>query len=146
MTKLWQKSLKIKHGFQKFLCGRIVWQKWFFGRKIFLLGWFFDHFFQKWWIKKWPQPKKLVKWKISFFMPVNHVQKFLISVHSRIIIFPFCIGGSIHLQSPCSIFYLVNCYKLSMAQKSKINYLSGQKNCECFFFSKKWFETYNALR
>ena len=73
----------------------------FFDAKFFLLGSFFAHFFQKWWIKKWPQQKKLVKWKISFFMPINHVQKFMISVHSRIVICPFCIGGSIHLQSPC---------------------------------------------
>ena len=73
----------------------------FFDAKFFLFGSFFAHFFQKWWIKKWPQQKKLVKWKISFFMPINHVQKFMISVHSRIVICPFCIGGSIHLQSPC---------------------------------------------
>ena len=73
----------------------------FFDAKFFLLGSFFAHFFQKWWIKKWPQQKKLVKWKISFFMPINHVQEFMISVHSRIVICPFCIGGSIHLQSPC---------------------------------------------
>ena len=75
----------------------------FFDAKFFLLGSFFAHFFQKWWIKKWPQQKKLVKWKISFFMPINHVQKFMISVHSRIVICPFCIGGSIHLQSPCTL-------------------------------------------
>ena len=78
----------------------------FFDAKFFLLGSFFAHFFQKWWIKKWPQQKKLVKWKISFFMPINHVQKFMISVHSRIVICPFCIGGSIHLQSPCT-YYLM---------------------------------------
>ena len=119
MSKLWQKTLKLKDGFQKHLRGWSMWQNRFFGCKIFWLGSFFDHFFQKWWIKKWPEPKKLVKWKISFFMPINHVQKFLIFVHSRTVFFPFCIGGSIHLQSPCTLTTLPYC----VSSCDNINYL-----------------------
>ena len=34
-------------------------------------------------IKKWPEQKKLLKPKITFFMPVNHAKEFLKSVHNE---------------------------------------------------------------
>ena len=95
----------------------------FLMQNFFCSGHFFAHFFQKWWIKKWPLQKKLVKWKISFFMPINHVQKFMISVHSRIVICPFCIGGSIHLQSPCNMQYAWNEFNKKQSKgEGSLNY------------------------
>ena len=54
----------------------------FFAFWLFWLRSIFGHFFKIAWIKKWPEPKKLLKWKISFFMPVNLAKKFLNFVHT----------------------------------------------------------------
>ena len=48
----------------------------FWLQKFLWLQSFFNHFFQKWWIKKWPEPKKLLKPKITFFMPVDLPKEF----------------------------------------------------------------------
>ena len=42
-------------------------------------------FFKIWWIKKGPEPKKLLKQKIIFFMPVNYTKEFLNSLHTSIV-------------------------------------------------------------
>ena len=55
----------------------------FWQKNFFWLRPFFDHFFKKWWIKKWPEPKKWLKPKISFFMPVNHANEFLKFLHNE---------------------------------------------------------------
>ncbi len=81
--QLWKKASSM-HKFQKFFCVvdrheqtefLVFWLFW-------LLRSFFDQFFMKSWIKKWPEPKKLLKWKIIFFMPVNLAKKFLNFVHA----------------------------------------------------------------
>ena len=50
---------------------------------IFWLRSFFGHFFRSHGSKKWPKPKKSLKSKISFFMPVNHAKEFLKSVQNE---------------------------------------------------------------
>ena len=67
MTKLWQKTLKIKHGFQKFLCGWIVLQNWFFWCKIFFARVIFCSFFPKMMDQKVTPAKKISKMKNQFF-------------------------------------------------------------------------------
>ena len=36
-------------------------------------------------VKKWPEPKKLLKQKIIFFMPVNYAKEFLNSLHTGVV-------------------------------------------------------------
>ena len=53
-------------------------KNWFLDtKKIFVLA-LFGSFFTYHGSKKWPEPKKLLTWKITFFMPVNHVKEYLI--------------------------------------------------------------------
>ena len=44
---------------------------------------FFDPWYLKKMIKKWPEPKMSKYQKICFFMPVNHAKEFLKSNHAR---------------------------------------------------------------
>ena len=84
--KVLAKKSENKHGFQNFFCAFEMYENTDFCiQKIFLLRSFFDHFFHKKWIKKWPEPKKLLIPKISFFMPVNHEKEFLKSVHNEVL-------------------------------------------------------------
>ena len=50
---------------------------------IFLLRSFFDPWYLKKMIKKWPEPKMSKYQKICFFMPVNHTKYFLKSNHDQ---------------------------------------------------------------
>ena len=71
-------------GFQKFFCvvnGHE--ESDFFVFWIFWLRSFFGHFLRYHGSKKWPEPKKSLKSKISFFMPVNHAKEFLKSVQNQ---------------------------------------------------------------
>ena len=80
--KVLAKKSENKHGFQNFFCAFEMYENTDFCiQKIFLLRSFFDHFFQKKLIKKWPEPKKLLILKISLFMPLNHAKEFLKSFH-----------------------------------------------------------------
>ena len=73
-----------KHGFQNFFCAFEMYENTDFCiQKIFLLRSFFDHFLKKKLIKKWPEPKKLLKPKITFFMPMNHAKEFLKFLHNK---------------------------------------------------------------
>ena len=54
----------------------------FFVFRLFWLRSVFGPFFKISWIKKWPEPKKLLKRKISFFMLVNLSEEFLKLVHT----------------------------------------------------------------
>ena len=66
------------------------WRAWtklfFFVLTTFLAPPIFWPFYPIWWMKKWAEPKKLLKQKISFFMPINHVKGFLKSVHTGVVI------------------------------------------------------------
>ena len=63
--KLWQKSVNTQYRFQKFLR-----------------------------VEKMPGAKKVVTIKISFFMPVNHVKEYLISIHISVVFSHFYVGAS----------------------------------------------------
>ena len=98
--KVLAKKSENKHGFQNFFCAFEMYENTDFCiQKIFLLRSFFDHFFQKKWIKKWPEPKKLLIPKISFFMPVNHEKEFLKSVHNEVLFWQFFARPLIQLSS-----------------------------------------------
>ena len=58
---------------------------------IFLLRSFFGHFFRRDGSKKWPEPKKSLKSKISFIMPVNHAKGFWNPFKMRLY-FPNCLA------------------------------------------------------
>ena len=71
--------------------------------------------FQIWWIKKGPEPKKLLKQKINFFMSINYTKEFLNSLHTGVVfseLFSTASNGrhysrswSFHLKiSLCSVF------------------------------------------
>ena len=49
--------------------------------------------------KKWPEPKKLLIPKISFFMPVNHEKEFLKSVHNEVLFWQLFARPLIQLSS-----------------------------------------------
>ena len=70
------------HGWQE-------WQKWFLDTKKFLVLAIFWSFFKYHGSKKCPKPKKLLTWKISFFMPVNHMKEYLISIHISVVFHTF---------------------------------------------------------
>ena len=77
------KSDRFINRFQKFLCKVDRHEECDFSLKwLFWVRSFFGHFFKISWIKKWPEPKKSFKWKISFFMPVNLAKKFLKFIHT----------------------------------------------------------------
>ena len=52
-------------------------------KRLFLLRSHFSHFLRSHGSKKWPERKKSLKQKISFFMPVNHAKKFLKFVQTQ---------------------------------------------------------------
>ena len=61
-------------------------KNWFFLLTTFLVPAIFWPFFPIWWIKKWPEPKKLLKEKINFIMSVNHAKEFYKINHTRFVI------------------------------------------------------------
>ena len=69
--------------------------------KIFWLRSFFGSFFKISWIKKWPNPKKLLKQKISFFMLVNHAKEFLKFVHNEALFLQLFVwaSSSVHIAT-----------------------------------------------
>ena len=83
--RLWNYNTSV-NGFQKFLCLVDGHEKTnFLLQQRFWLRLLFDLLFLIWWIKKWPEPKKLLNQKITFFMPVNHQKEFLKSIHTGVV-------------------------------------------------------------
>ena len=62
-----------------------TWKNWCFIIITFLTWALFWPFIQMWWIKKWQEPKKSLKQKINFFMPVNYEKEFLKSIHTGVV-------------------------------------------------------------
>ena len=71
------------------LHGWRAWQNWFLDTKNFLVPVIFLSFFTYHRSEKCPEPKRLLTKNISFFMPVNHVKKYLISIHTCLVFLPF---------------------------------------------------------
>ena len=69
------------NGFQKFICVVDGHEKIDIITTCLALALFWP-FFHMGWIKKEPEPKKLLKQKTSFFMTVNYGKEFLKSLHT----------------------------------------------------------------
>ena len=64
------------------LHGWWAWKNWFLDTKKIFVPALFGSFFTYHGSKKWPEPKKLLTCKITFFMSVNHVKEYLMFVDS----------------------------------------------------------------
>ena len=83
--KFWKYNTGVK-GIQKFLCVVNRYEKkWFFVKTTFLAPAIFWPSLQIWWIKKGPEPKKLLKQKIIFFIFINCAKEFLNSLHTGVV-------------------------------------------------------------
>ena len=89
LSKFWKTSVKIRPHYERIskipLRGWQAWKMWFLVLTTFFAPVIFWSFTFGKMIEKWPEQKKLEKWKIIFFMPVNHAKEFLKSVHNEVL-------------------------------------------------------------